>query len=279
VYPDLVRIKQIQLRYSVSLHGGAVERKHLGQEGTQFIGLRSYVVGDDPRKMDWKATARLDFPIVRTYSNEVDQPILILLDAGRKMAVPVHGLAKFDWALNAALAFAGVSLSRGDQVGVGVFHQDVVAHVPMRAGGHQMSRLLDALHAVQPAVTEPDYERMLLQFARHLKRRAMVVVFTDLVDPMTSRSLMKSLKVFAAHHLLVLVTLADSDLAALAEAMPETVAAAYEKGVAMDLLAQRRKALMALSQTHGAVIVDAPPEQLDEALINQYLRLKLKNRI
>lgn len=279
VYPDLLRISQMNVRYSKSQQSGEIRKRNLGIEGTQFTGLRSYAVGDDIRKMDWKATARLDTPIVRTFSNEVDQPILLLLDAGRKMETRVQGLTKFDWALNSALAFATVSLNRGDQVGAAVFHQEIVRMVPTGSGPNHMRHLLETLHDVEPKSLEPDYERMFLRVSRHLKRRTLIIVFTDLIDPMTSRSLMKSLKLFSSHHLLILMTISDASLLALGNKMPQTAFEAYEKGVALDLLNLRRHSLMELSKSQGTVVIDVPPEKMDDSLIQQYLTIKLKNRL
>lgn len=279
VYPDLVRLQQMSVRYSRSARSGELPKRIMGVEGTQFDGLRAYAVGDDVRKMDWKATARLDTPVLRTFSSEVDQPILLLLDAGRKMETQVQGLSKFDWALNALLAFSSVSLGRGDQVGAVVFHRDVLRSVPTRSGTNHLQALLGALHDVQPEAIEPDYERVFLHIARLLKRRSLIVLFTDLIDPMASRTLMKSVQLFASHHLLLLVTLSDSALLEKGAQHPGDALAAYEKGVALDLLNLRRQALLALSKTQGAVVLDVPPEKMDEALIEKYLAIKVRNRL
>jgi uncharacterized protein (DUF58 family) len=284
VYPDIRRMKQMRIKYSRSITAGELQRRSLGVEGTQFTGLRSYYTGDDVRRMDWKASARLDAPIIRTFASEVDQPILVLLDAGRKMSNRIadeagKGLTKFDWALNAALAFAGVSLERGDQVGVGVFARDILTYAPIGSRRKQLKRLLEELHAVQPQPVEPQYEAVMTQYSRQLKRRTLIVLFTDLIDPVASRSLMRSLRLFSSQHLLVVVTLSDSGIVRLSQAYPETAEAAYQKGVALDLLAMRQRALREMAKRDGAIFIDAPPEAMDERLIDRYLEIKLKNRL
>lgn len=279
VYPDLSRLKAMSVQYSTSQRSGEVRRKSLGVEGTQFAGLRTYAVGDDVRKMDWRATARLDAPVVRTFSSEVEQPILLLLDAGRKMQSRVGALSKLDWAMNAAFAFAGVALNRGDMVGCTVFHQEIAAQIPMGTGKNHLWLMLEKLYAIQPQSIEPDYERMLLHCAHHLRRRSLVILFTDVIDSMASRNLMNGLKLLAAHHLVILVTLADQELVQIREASPTTIHDAYEKGVATDLWQLRRQSLQEMHKSQLATVVDAPPEKLDEALINQYLQLKLRSRL
>jgi uncharacterized protein (DUF58 family) len=248
-------------------------------EGTQFSGLRHYFAGDDIRKIAWQATARQDIPVVRTFTHEVEQPILVLLDAGRKMDVRVNQLQKYDWALNTALAFMGVAIDRGDAVGAGTFSNRILSSIPLKTGRRHLNRLLDLLGETEVQPVEPDYEAVMLQFARGLKRRSLVVIFTDLIDPLASRSLLASLRSFSRNHMLMVVTLADSQTIAKAEMLPETPYEAYQKGVALDLLALRRETQMALSKNKKAIIIDAPPDKLDETLIARYLELKRQNRL
>ncbi len=279
VTPDLRRVRRMRLLASKAQNAGELQKRSLGLEGTQFSGLRHYFAGDDIRKMAWQATAKLDLPVVRTYTHEVEQPILVLLDAGRKMDVVVNRLQKYDWALNTALAFMGVAIDRGDAVGAGVFSNRIVSQSPLSSGRHHLNRLLSLLGETEVQTVEPDYETVMLQFARGLKRRALVVIFTDLIDPVASRSLLASLKSFSRNHVLMVVTLADSETIQQANRIAETPFEVYQKGVAMDLLALRRQTQMALCKSNNAIVVDAPPESLDEALIARYLELKRQNRL
>jgi uncharacterized protein (DUF58 family) len=279
VTADLRRLQRMRIQASRALSAGEMQKRTLGLEGTQFSGLRHYFAGDDVRKMAWQATAKRDLPVVRTFEPEVEQPILVLLDAGRKMEAVTAGLQKYDWALNTALAFMAVALDRGDCVGAGVFSNRVMAHVPLGMGKSHLNRLLETLGETAVEPVEPDYETVMLQFARRLKRRTLVVILTDLIDPPASRHLLRSLEFFPANHLLMLVALADTDTQALADALPADAYEAYRKGVALDLLEERRRALAVLSGTRQAVVVDAPPERLDETLIQRYLSLKRQNRL
>lgn len=278
VWPDLRRLREMRIKASRALTAGELQRRALGQEGTQFAGLRHYFAGDDVRKMAWQATAKLDLPVVRTYEHEAEQPILVLLDGGRKMEALSGRLQKFDWALNATLAFMGVAMDRGDCVGAGVFSNRIMAHVPVGTGAGHLNRILEQLSRVEPEPVEPDYEAVMLSFARKLKRRSLVVILTDLIDPLASRNLLRSLSGFSAGHVLMVVTLADSQTLALAERMPSSAYGAYQRGVALDLLDLRRQTRAELAKAHQAIVIDAPPDRLDEALIARYLQLKQQHR-
>ena len=284
VTPDLRLMKRMRLLASRSQTAGELQKRALGTEGTQFNGLRHYFPGDDIRKMAWQATARLDLPVVRTYAHEVEQPVLVLLDAGRKMAASVADaqgkrLRKYDWCLNSALALMAVAVDRGDCVGAGVFSNRVLAYVPLGSGKNHVSRLLERLGEPEVQHVEPDYEAVMLHFARQLKKRSLVVVFTDLIDPPASRDLLRSLHSFAKTHLLMIVTPTETELLAQSSIMPEDAYDAYRKGIAQDLLAQRQEALKTLQKAHHAIVVDTPLSGLDDALLRQYLQIKQKNRI
>ena len=284
VTPDLRRVRQMRVMASRAQNAGELQKHSLGLEGTQFSGLRHYFAGDDIRKMAWQATAKLDMPVVRTFAHEVEQPILVLLDAGRKMDVVLQGacgkrLKKYDWALNAALAFMGVAIDRGDCVGAGVFSNRLMASAPLGSGRKHLSKVLEILGetAVQPV--EPDYETVMLQAARSLKRRSLVVVFTDLIDPIASRNLLHSLKSFSVNHLLMVVTFSEPETLQVANSMPDNAYDAYRKGVALDLLEIRWQTLQALTKANNAIVIDAPPDSLDEALIQRYLQIKRRSQL
>jgi len=284
VSPDLRLVRKMRLMASRAQTVGELQKRALGLEGTQFSGLRHYFAGDDIRKMAWQATAKLDLPVVRTYTHEVEQPVMVLLDAGRKMAMTVSDaqgkrLQKFDWALNSALAFMAVAVDRGDCVGAGIFSNHVLSHVPLGAGRKHLSRLLETLGQIEVQAIEPDYESVMLHFARQLKRRSLVVVFTDLSDPLAARSLIRSLYSFAKTHLLMIVTPAENELIQQAQVNPADVETVYRKGVAQDLLALRQETLRALKKTHNAIVIDAPLEGLDDAILRQYLQIKQKSSL
>ncbi|MBK8189299.1 MAG: DUF58 domain-containing protein [Vampirovibrionales bacterium] len=279
-YPDLKRIAQLRVRFSVSGEGGDFRSRRLGLQGTEFSALRPYVAGDDLRHVAWRATARMDAPVTQVWRPEADQPILILLDAGRTMNAPLaNDLTRFDWALTAALSLAGVAIDHGDRVGVIAFDQRVTHRSPIAGGRAHFNRMLDALHALQPTAQEPDYEGVMLKAAKQLRRRSLVVAFVDLVDPLASHSLARGLQAFSKRHLLLAVSFQDPALSRQAEQYPETLQGLYEKSVALDLAQLRQRAYADLSRRTRAAVVDAEPARLDEALLNRYMAIKYKTRL
>ena len=285
VYPDLIGLRRLAVRLAIQNSGALRQSRRWGQ-GTEFAELREYAQGDDTRLIDWKATARRSQPLVRVLEPEREQTLILLLDRGRLMTARVQGLLRFDWALNAALALALAGLQRGDRVGVGVFDRDLSLWQPPERGPYQFNRLLEGLTPLQPALLEPDYFGAVTQVMRYQPRRALVVLLTDVIDCTASAELLAALARLAPRYLPFCVTLRDPQIDAIAQPPPESsgrspqaiLAAAYQRAVALDLLAQRELAFAALKR-QGVLVLDAPADQISTPLLDRYLRLKAHSQL
>ena len=280
VYPDLMGLKSLSIRLAIEKTGTVRQIRRLGQ-GTEFTELREYHTGDDTRIIDWKATARRTRPIVRVLEPEQEQTLIILLDRGRLMTAQVQGMQRFDWGLNATLSLALAGLNRGDRVGVAVFERQVTTWIPPVRGQHQLPHLIERLTPIQPVLLEPDYVGAVTGVLNQQTRRALVVLITDLVDAIASAELLSALAKLQPRYLPFCVTLRDPQIDACCAAVPGPLAhhtaltSAYQRAVALDILAQRELAFAKLKQK-GVLVLDAPANQISEELVNRYLRLKAK---
>ncbi|MBU0608336.1 MAG: DUF58 domain-containing protein [Armatimonadetes bacterium] len=279
VYPNLLEVRRYQLlaRSDRLRQAGFRLTRRLGQ-GTEFESLREYSPDDDFRSIDWKATARRRHPISRQYETERSQTVIIMIDAGRLMSTLIGDLSRLDYALNAALMLAYVAVERDDAVGLIAFADDVKAFVPPRKGHRQVGLITEALYDLQPALVEPDYAEAFTTLSARARKRALVVCFTDLVDVEASSRLLGHLTALAPHHLPLLITLRDRDLQQAAQARPAEVADAYQRALAAQVLHDRETALGVLRQ-RGVMVLDALPEKLTVAAVNQYLGLKAQGRL
>lgn len=275
VYPDLLGLQALSLRLTLQTTGNLRRIRGLGA-GTEFSELREYRTGDDPRLIDWKATARRDRPLLRVLEPEQEQTLIILLDRGRLMTAQIKGLARFDWGLNAALSLALAGLSRGDRVGVGVFDRQLHLWVPPERGQAHLAKLLERLTPVQPVLLEPDYLGAVTQAMNQQSRRALVVMMTDLVDQTASAELLLAMTKLSPRYLPLCVTLRDPQIDRAAQTLTQTIPETYARAVALDLLTQRRVALATLKQK-GVLILDAPAHQITEELVDRYLSLKARS--
>lgn len=283
VYPDLLGLRQLSIRLTLQNTGTMRQARRMGI-GTEFAELREYRTGDDPRFVDWKATARRlgATPAaslqVRVLEPEKEQTLIILLDRGRLMTARVQGLKRFDWGLNATLSLALAGLNRGDRVGVGVFDREVITWIPPDRGQHQLSKLIDRLTPIQPVLLEPDYLGACTSLVNQQTRRALVVLITDIVDVTASAELLSALGRLTPRYLPFCVTLRDPQVDNQAHTFTKDVEAAYERAVALDLLSQRQVAFAQLKQK-GVLVLDAPANQISDRLVDRYLQLKARNQL
>ena len=274
VYPDLHEIR----RYEVTLRRGLAydagqRRARVPGSGTVFERLREYLPDDDPRSISWTATARRGKPITVEYETERQQRILILLDAGRMMSSTLAGLTKLDHAVNTALMLSYVAIAKGDEVGLLGFADTVRSYALPRRGRKQFLRLTEELRRLEVTTTEPDY-RAAFEFLRaRTARRALVVLFTDLVDDEASRALVAAVTRLAGNNLVLCCLLADPQLAEVASKVPSSTTELYERVVAEDVQEARARAL-AILRRRGVHTIDVPAERLTVATIQRYLELK-----
>ncbi len=246
--------------------------------GTEFDSLREYHRDDEFRRINWRATARSSKPISNVWREERDQTVLILLDAGRAMAGTIAGVARFEEAIDAAVAVAEIGARAGDHVGMAAFAREVIASVPARGGRAQPGRILDALYAVEPRLEAPAYRRAFSSVLARHRSRAMLVLLTDLADEAVIEPLAGALPALLRHHLVVVGAVRDPTVDDMASRVPSTSEQAYEQAAAADALERRERAATRL-RLAGAAVVDRVPGALGAALCDHYLRVKAYGRL
>ena len=255
-------------------------------QGTEFDSLREYVVGDDVRSIDWRATARRADVVVRTWRPERDRRVLIVLDTGRTAAGRVGvdptasdpaGWPRLDWSMDAALLLAALASRAGD-------HVDFLAHDRVsRAGVFGASRtevlaqLVDAMAPVQPALIESDWRAIASAISLRARQRSLVVLLTDLNPTALDEGLLPVLPQLAARHHLLLAAVSDPRVDQMAAGRSD--AAAVYDAAAAERSRNDRGAFAARLRRSGLEVVDAPPAELAPALADHYLAMKATGRL
>jgi uncharacterized protein (DUF58 family) len=264
---DKARILEVGLR-SAQGRGG----------GTEFDSLREYGVDDEFRRIDWAATARSGKAIVRTYRAERNQTVLLLLDSGRTMAGRVADVPRLDHAIDAVMMLTSLATRLGDRAGLVAFDREVRAVVGPGHARDQLSRVTEAMYQLQPLLVESDYRGAFAETLTRFRRRAMLVVLTELAEQAVAETLLPALPLIARDHLVVVASVADPEVRGWASATPVEPGAAYRKAAAVAALADRRRTVARLRGL-GAVVVDAPPGRLAPDLADAYLRVKATGRL
>jgi uncharacterized protein (DUF58 family) len=255
-------------------------------QGTEFDSLREYVVGDDVRSIDWRATARRADVVVRTWRPERDRRVVIVLDTGRTAAGRVGvdptasdpaGWPRLDWSMDAALLLAALASRAGD-------HVDFLAHDQVsRAGVFGASRtellaqLVDAMAPLQPTLVESDWRALVSTIALRARRRSLVVLLTDLNAAALEEGLLPVLPQLSAKHHLLLAAVSDPRVDQMAGGRWD--AAAVYDAAAAERSRNDRGAIATRLRRSGVEVVDAPPAELAPALADHYLAMKATGRL
>jgi len=246
--------------------------------GTEFENLREYSVDDEFRRIDWSATARTGKAIVRTYRAERNQTVLVLLDAGRVMAGRVEGVPRLEHAIDATLMLTAVATRLGDRAGLVAFDRQVRAIVPPGHTKAQIGRVTDALFDLEPQLFESDYRGAFAETLTRWRRRALLIVLTELMQEAVPETLLPALPLLAGRHLVVVASVTDPEVVRWAEAVPTEASTSYRKAAAIAGLERRAQTAWMLRSV-GATVVDASPGTLAGRLADTYLRVKATGRL
>ena len=274
VYPNMRRAREIELRALGARSFLAIQRRAVRRgEGREFESMRDYVRGDELRHISWTATARRNRLTTRQYQIERDQTVMIALDGGRLMTGRVGDESKFDTAIHASLALMSACARAGDNCGLAVFGRRVKKYLPPKRGAEQMDAVLESLHDMEPELIEPSYARAFQFIASNSKKRAFVVILTDLVDKESSKELINSLKLLRPRHLPLVVTIGDRDLNTTVSKVPADIKEVFTQSAAEEIIHQREQALR-LVETLGGLALDVTTATLGPRLLETYLRVK-----
>ncbi|HSB29899.1 MAG TPA: DUF58 domain-containing protein, partial [Pyrinomonadaceae bacterium] len=274
VYPNMRRAREAELKALGARSVVSSHRKTSWRgEGREFESMRDYVRGDELRHISWTATARRGKLTTRQYQIERDQTILVALDAGRLMTARIENETKLDSAVHATLALFSAAARAGDNAGLVVFGRRIKNYLPPGRGRDHIDSALEALHAVEPEMIEPSYARAFEFIAANSKRRALIVLLTDLVDEEGSKELLTSLHLLRPRHLPLVVTIADRDLKAVVRETPNSVRELFTQSVAEEII-HHREAALRLVESKGGLALDVTAAALAPALLETYLRVK-----
>jgi uncharacterized protein (DUF58 family) len=274
VYPNMRRAREAELKALGARSLVSAHRKTSWRgEGREFESMRDYVRGDELRHISWTATARRGKLTTRQYQIERDQTILVALDAGRLMTARIESETKLDSAVHATLALFSAAARAGDNAGLVVFGRKIKSYLPPGRGRDHIDSALEALHAVEPEMIEPSYARAFEFISANSKRRALVVLLTDLVDEEGSKELLNSLHLLRPRHLPLVVTIADRDLKAVVRETPNSARELFTQSVAEEII-HHREAALRLVESKGGLALDVTAAALAPALLEMYLRVK-----
>lgn len=276
VYPSIIQMQQYDF-LAISNRLSEIGLKKIRRIGhtQEFEQIKEYVVGDDFRTINWKATAKKNQLMVNQYQDEKSQPIYSLIDTGRVMKMPFNGLKLVDYAINATLAFSNVALKRNDKTGMLTFSKKVENFVPALQKITHLNSILETLYNIDTDFSDSDFGQLYAHAKRKITHRSLLLLYTNFEHISALRRQLPYLLALSKQHLLVVIFFENTELEQLVKVNAEDLQAIYHKTIAEKFMLEKRLMQKELHQ-YGIQTILTKPEQLTINTINKYLEIKAR---
>ena len=275
-YPGFKQLKKFELLNinQNSLEYGLKKVRRLGHS-MEFEQIKDYVIGDDLRTINWKATAKKNQLMVNQFQDEKSQPVYSIIDKGRIMKMPFDGLSLLDYAINSALVISNVVLKKHDKAGMLSFSKRIDNVVFAQRRSSQMQLILEALYNVKTDFFESDFSRLYASIKRHITHRSLILMYTNFETLDSLERQLPYLKAIAKSHLLVVIFFKNTELNSLINNKAETIEHVYDKVIAEKFAFEKRLIVNELKK-YGIYSILTTPEHLTIDTINKYLEIKAR---
>jgi uncharacterized protein (DUF58 family) len=263
----LARLRELDGRTALRVRG----------QGTEFDSLRDYVIGDDVRSIDWRASARRQQVVVRTWRPERDRRVVLVLDTSRTSAARVGDAPCLDAAMDAALLLAALAARAGDRVELLAMDRRVRAQVQGASRTELLPALVEAMAPLEADLVEADWAAIVATVRQRVTQRALVVLLTPLAAAALEEGLLPVVRRLTSHHQVILASVADPQVARMARLRGDSYAV-YGAAAAERAFLDRSAAKAELTRA-GVDVIDAVPDELPPQLADRYLALKAAGRL
>ncbi|MGB3606872.1 DUF58 domain-containing protein [Psychroserpens sp.] len=275
-YPSFMQLRKYDLMaISNNLHQYGIKKIRKIGHTMEFEQIKDYVLGDDLRTINWKATAKRNQLMVNQFQDEKSQPVYSIIDKGRVMKMPFNGLTLLDYAINASLVISNVALKKQDKAGIMAFSKKVENIVVAERRSSQMNLILETLYNTSTDFFESDYGRLYADCKRNITQRSLMLLYTNFETLDGLHRQIPYLKGIAKNHLLVVIFFKNTELNTLITNKAETVQQAYDKVIAEKFAFEKRLIVNEL-QKYGIQSILTSPENLTIDTINKYLEIKAR---
>lgn len=274
IYPNLKNLRKYKLSITNNrvFKQGQRNLRMLGR-GTSFESLREYVYGDEYRKINWKATARENKPIINLYEPEKNQHVHILIDTGRPMSYTIRGHRKLDMVVNTALVLSDMINQNGDQSALLLFNTEVNSMIMPGKGVEHRERMLEALYHIDGTNQTSNYDDAFYHLKKKERHRSIVFLFTDFETVEEAENMLKVLPIISRNNVVVIVLIRNESLEEIGSRQVKNTDDLFDKGVALELLEERHK-IISLLNKRGVFCTECEAEKLEFTVINKYIQVK-----
>lgn len=279
VYPSFIKIHQYELMaisQNLTLQGQKQVRK-IGNS-KEFDTIKDYVFGDDPRNINWAATARRGHLMTNHYIDERAQNVYCLIDKSRAMKMPFEGMTLLDYAINASLVMSNVALKKGDLAGLISFEHKVDTSVKASNRGAQIYQIMEALYHQDTSFDEPDFASLYTFTTSMVNQRSLLLLFTNFESIHSLERQMPYLKMLSRKHLVLLTYFRNTEVDKLLKTEAVTTREIYDQAIARQMLEEKLLIRTELSKA-GILSLYTTPQNLNVDVINKYIEVKAKRML
>jgi len=274
VYPAFLQMRKYELlAISNRLVEAGVKKVRRIANNKEFEQIRDYVLGDDYRDINWKATARRAHLMVNQYQDEKSQQVFCVVDMGRTMRSPFGGMSLLDYAINASLVLSNIAMHKQDKAGLVTFSNKMGTVLPAARGPKQMRAILESLYKQETDFKESDHELLYANLKRKIRQRSLVLLFTNFEGLVSAQRQMPFLQALAKSHLVVVIFFENTELRALVDAEALDLETAYIQTIAEKYAYEKRLIVKEFAR-HGIMSVLTQPQNLTVDTLNKYLEIK-----
>lgn len=309
VYPSYLMLRQYELlAMSNNLTELGIKKIRRAGNNTEFEQIKDYVVGDEYRAINWKASARRAQLMVNVYQDERSQQIFSVIDKGRVMQQAFRGMTLLDYAINASLVLSYIAIRKDDKAGLITFsherasrarnsherasgtrnshgrmsgartHSDFDSFVPPSKQPGHMQVLMEELYAQETVFGETDFHGLCVGVNKHVGKRSLLILYTNFSDMTSMRRQLAYLQLLNRRHRLLVVFFKDVELQEYIASQPERNEDYYQHVIAEKFDFEKRLIVSTLKQ-NGIYSLLTTPDQLSVAVINKYLEMKTRQLI
>lgn len=216
--------------------------------------------------------------MVNNYTDERSQQIYCLINKGRVMKMPFHGMTLLDHAINASLVLSNVALVKQDKAGLITFEKNLDTFLLADKKPTQMNMVLETLYKQRTDFLESDFEKLFSVIRNRVTNRSLLVLFTNFESLESLQREMNALKKIAKYHLLLVVFFENTEMKSLLEGKASSLEDIYIKAIAEKFAFEKRQMVKELHK-NGIPSILTTPENLTINTINKYLELKTRMSI
>nr|WP_186434685.1 DUF58 domain-containing protein [Dokdonia sp. Hel_I_53] len=276
VYPSFIQMKRyafLALDNRLTLHGMKKLRR-IGHT-MEFEQIKDYVIGDDARTINWKATAKRASLMVNQFQDEKAQPVYAIIDASRVMKMPFNGLSLLDYAINSTLAFSNIALKKKDKVGMVTFANTIINQLPASSKKTHLQTILEVLYSVNTKFLDSDFGALYTQVKRKITQRSLLLLYTNFEHISALERQLPYLKALSRKHVLVVIFFQNTELENLIHKKAHTLPEVYHKTIA-EKSYYDKKVMVATLEKYGIQTILTKPDDLTVNTINKYLEIKAR---